>query len=118
VHVGAASLRKATHQARAELPSRQRARQHMEGLELDVRLAGHVTRGRHCDSRRTPHSRPGRRQGQAPSSAGMQPRRENLTLRGLGLLDGARKPAGHGPKSLSLFRLSKGGRGRKAWRRS
>jgi hypothetical protein len=34
----------------------------------------------------------------------MQPRRENLTLRGLGLLDGARKPAGHGPKSLSRFR--------------
>jgi hypothetical protein len=25
----------------------------MEGLELDVRLAGHVTRGRHCNSRRT-----------------------------------------------------------------
>jgi hypothetical protein len=27
----------------------------------------------------------------------MQRRRENLTLHGLGLLDGARKPADHGP---------------------
>jgi hypothetical protein len=33
----------------------------------------------------------------------MQRRREHLTLRGLGLLDGARKPAGHGPKIVVAF---------------
>jgi hypothetical protein len=33
----------------------------------------------------------------------MHRRREHLTLRGLGLLDGARKPAGHGPKIVVAF---------------
>ena len=42
------------HCTRPELSSRQRARQYVEGLELDMRLAGHVTRRRHGNSRRTP----------------------------------------------------------------
>jgi len=33
----------------------------------------------------------------------MQRRGEHLTLRGLGLLDGARKPAGHSPKLVVAF---------------
>ena len=42
------------HSACTELPSRQRARQPVEGFELDVRLGSHITHGRLYDSRRSP----------------------------------------------------------------
>ena len=44
---GDCGARTLEHRSRAELPSRQRACQNMEGLELDVRLTGHVSRWRH-----------------------------------------------------------------------
>jgi hypothetical protein len=57
----------------------------MESLELDMRLAGHFTHGRHWNSRRTPTLGRGHGIGKRRRQLGLQGRREKLTPAGLGL---------------------------------